>query len=77
MKIEGYVISSPVKYSSRKWYHHCETFGKTPQEAWILWLGIQPDNYGRRTTVDDWFRQQQHWINLGYCPKKATMEIEE
>ena len=69
MKIEGYVISGPVRYSTIKWNHHYETFDITPQSAWIRWLGIDPD--------DDWFRRQQYWINLGYCPNKATMEIEE
>ena len=70
MKIEGYVISGPVRYSDRKWNHHYESFDKTPQSAWMRWLNAQPDD-------DNWFRLQHYWINLGYCPKKATIEVEE
>lgn len=70
MKIDGFVISGPVKHTDRKWNYHYETFDKNPQGAWIRWLCVRPNEA-------DWDRRQQYWINLGFQVKKATMVIDD
>lgn len=72
MKIEGYVICCPVNTwgdeTKPKFHPFDHTFGETAHVAWIRWLCMTPDS-------SDWDEKQQAWINRGYCPKKATIEV--
>jgi len=72
MKIEGYVICTPINTWGDKtkspWHPHEDTFSKTVTEAWALFMNIRPDD-------DEWDRKITRWVSLGYCPKKATMEV--
>ena len=69
MKIEGFVICHSSTSEKGKWYPREHTFAKTPLESWISFLNIP---YGG----EQWDRQLQRWMNAGYCPKKATLEID-
>lgn len=73
MNIKGYVICVPVNTwgdeTKDKWWPRYETFGKTPHESWIRFLGCRPED-------DDTFdRKRNHYVGLGYCVKETTMEV--
>jgi|688.fasta_scaffold1002727_2 hypothetical protein len=68
MKIEGYVICCPIKFGDHPWYPREHTFARTATEAWALFMNIRPDDI-------EWDRKITRWVNLGYCPKKTTMEV--
>ena len=73
MKIEGYVICQPINTfgdeTKTPWWPKTWSFGRTPHEAWQRYLNIEPNH-------PDWDRMQQHYIDCGLCPKKATMDVE-
>lgn len=73
MRIVGYVICSPINTwgdtTKSQWWPHDHTFGRTALEAWILFLKKRPED-------DDWDRVINNYVDRGYCPKKATMDIE-
>lgn len=72
MKIEGYVICMPLNtggdHTKNPWHPREHTFARTKIEAWALFMDIRPDDV-------DWDRKITRWVNLGYCPKEATMEV--
>ena len=77
MKIEGYVICQPVNTWGNSdvcpWHPETSTFGHTPLESWIRFLmAMHKIDYRHNR----WYEMQNHYVNRGYCPKKASMEID-
>lgn len=77
MKIEGYVICQPVNTWGDKtkvpWNPRMDSFGATMQEAWsrLMW-----HNHNVNYENPGWYRFQNEYVKRGYCPKKATMEVD-